>query len=70
MRIHLNQPGYLGDIASYLNEAGCVVRRLHDAVIEVRLPHALNDDQARMELEIYVTAWLIGHDEVSAELVP
>jgi hypothetical protein len=70
MRIHLNEPGYLADIAAYLNDAGCVVRRLHDAVIEVHLPHALNDDHARIELEIYMTAWLIGRDGVSAELVP
>ena len=70
MRIHLSEPGYLADIASYLNEAGCVVRRLHDSLIEVQLPHALNSEDARMELEIYVTAWLIGRDGISAQLVP
>ena len=70
MRIHLDDPTFLPDLAGYLSRCNCVVEERGRGVLEaVPVPAPLEASYLRMELEAYLRIWQLRHPDVKVELV-
>lgn len=56
------------DLLRFLRRAGCQVAVDDDAVV-VEVPDALGEEQARMEVDLYLKAWQASHPEIEAHLL-
>ena len=68
MRVRVSDPALLGDLQRYLRAAECVVEQADDA-LEVSIPRAPSDEQARREVAIYIQAWHAMNPGARAEIV-
>ena len=57
IRLRLSEPGVGEDLASFLCRHGCQAAVVEDRIVAVELPHALHQEQALMELGLYVRLW-------------
>ena len=57
MRVRVSDPALLGDLQRYLRAAECVAEQSGDDTLEVSIPRAPSDEQARREVDIYMKAW-------------
>lgn len=69
MRVQVSDPRLLHDLLSYLRDCGCVAEQASPNEAHVSLPAALGEREARMELGVYVTAWRIRHEGVTADII-
>ncbi len=57
VRLRVSEPNLLDDLLLYLQRRGCAARKLAVDLIEVEVPHAIHLEQARMELDLYLSIW-------------
>jgi hypothetical protein len=48
-------------LAFFLRRQGCAAELRQDGTVLVELPHQLHEQQAEMELELYVRLWEVLH---------
>ncbi len=68
MRIHV-QPDAVDDLLAYLRRANCKAEVGPDGTIVVEVLEAYGDEQARMELDLYLKAWQASHPDTEAHLL-
>jgi hypothetical protein len=57
MRVRASDPSYLRDLERSLLAAECVAEQVGPNELEVSVPGAPNDEQARREILIYLDTW-------------
>jgi hypothetical protein len=73
--VRLTNPGLADDFVAYLRRANCVadlgeVQAHADGVaVEVDVPQAYDDQQARLEVALYLRVWEAVHPGSGAELL-
>ena len=67
--LRLSNPGERDALRAFLEKRECHVEELGHDLLGVALPHELHDEQARLELDLYLRVWESLHDS-QIELVP
>ena len=57
------------ELLEFLRRANCITRVEDDGSVTVEVPDAIGEDQARLEVELYVKAWQASHPDVEAHLI-
>jgi hypothetical protein len=57
MRVRLTDPALVGDLERFLLATECLVERLGSDELDVYVPRAPNEAQARREVGIYLLTW-------------
>jgi hypothetical protein len=68
LRIEVN-PAAREELIEFLRRANCEVREDGDDAVIVEVPGALGDEQARLEVDLYLKAWQVSHPDVDAHLL-
>jgi len=63
------RPGLPRDLQAFLRRADCVAEQCRPDRLEVYVPHAPNEEQARRELNGYVATWQAANRGVEAYIV-
>jgi hypothetical protein len=61
IRLRLSEPGFEADLSTFLCRHECQAEVVEDRIVVVELPHALHEEQARMELGLYIRLWQALH---------
>jgi hypothetical protein len=69
MRVRVSDPALLGDLQRYLRAAQCMVEQSGEDTLDVSIPRAPSDEQARREVAIYLQAWQAVNLGARAEIV-
>jgi hypothetical protein len=69
MRVRVSDPALLGELQRYLRSAECVAERSGENTLDVSIPRAPSDEQARREVAIYIQAWCAMNPGARAEIV-
>jgi len=69
MKIRVHDAADLDELVAYLAERDYVADRVGPNTIEVSRLSSVRHNHVRMELELYLQAWLASHPEASAELI-
>jgi hypothetical protein len=67
MRIQVH-PDAQEELLDFLRRANCDARPDGDEAVLVDVPEALGDDQARLEVDLYLKAWQASRPDVEAHL--
>ena len=57
LHVFLSNPRLLFDLQFFLRRVGCASTQVHSHELEVEVPGAPNEDQARREVNLYLTLW-------------
>jgi hypothetical protein len=68
MRVRISDPSYLGDLEQSLRAAECVIEHVGAHELEVSVPGAPSDEQARREILIYLNTWEAMNPDVRVTL--
>lgn len=68
MRIEVH-PDARQELLEFLRRADCEARADGDGAVVVEVPDAIGDDQARLEVDLYLKAWQASHPDVEAHLL-
>lgn len=68
MKIHVS-PAAQEDLLQFLRRADCVAAAEGEATVVVEVPDALGEEQARMEVDLYLKAWQASHPDLEARLI-
>jgi hypothetical protein len=68
MKIQVD-PDAREELLKFLRHAGCEARVEDDGTVVVEVPAALGEEQARMEVDLYIKAWQASRSDVEAHLV-
>jgi hypothetical protein len=60
--LRLSAPGERDALRAFLEKRECRVEELAPDLLRVQLPHELHDQQARLEIELYLRVWESLHD--------
>jgi hypothetical protein len=60
--LRLTDPGERDALRAFLERRECRVEEMAPDLLCVGLPHELHDQQARLELELYLRVWESLHD--------
>ena len=63
MRIKV-PPEALEELLQFLRRADCQAEAEDDSTVVVEVPAALGEEQARMEVDLYLKAWQASHPDV------
>jgi hypothetical protein len=75
VHVRLSDAGLADEFVGFLRRAGCVVGpgevegHAEGVVLEVRVPYAYDDQQARLEVGLYLGIWETAYPGSSAELL-
>jgi hypothetical protein len=75
VQVRLSDPGLAEELVGFLRRADCVadlgeVEAHADGIaVEVQVPRAYDQDQARMEVALYLRVWEAVHPGSDAELL-
>ena len=69
MRVRVTDASQLDELQRYLRAAECVVEQADDDALDVYIPRAPSDEQARREVGIYLKTWQAMHPEAQAQIV-
>lgn len=69
LHVFISHPPSLQDLCAFLERADCVVQRCHAHDVEVHLPRAYSESQARRELDIYLATWQATNPGIEAYVV-
>jgi hypothetical protein len=69
VRIDVSNPELVADLLEFLRRAKCTAALNDDGSIEVEVPEAFGEEQARMEIDLYLKAWQAAHPDVDAHLL-
>ena len=61
LRLCPRDPDVGDDLALFLCRHGCFAEVAKDGIVVVELPHVLHQEQARMELGLYIRLWQALH---------
>jgi len=67
--LRLSNPGERDALRAFLEKRECHVEELATDLLGVGLPHELHDEQARLEVDLYLRVWESLHDS-RIEIVP
>jgi hypothetical protein len=56
------------ELLEFLRRANCITRVEDDGSVIVEVPDA-SEEQARLEVELYIKAWQASHPDVEAHLI-
>jgi hypothetical protein len=56
------------ELLEFLRRANCVTRVEDDGSVIVEVPDALGEEQARLEVDLYLKAWQASRPDVEAHL--
>ena len=62
MTLRLTDPDERDALSAFLEKHECQVEELADDLLRVRLPHELHEQQARLEVDLYLRVWESLHD--------
>lgn len=68
MRIQVH-PDAQEDLLEFLRRADCEARADGDEAVIVEVPDALGEEQARLEVDLYVKAWQASRPDAEADLL-
>jgi hypothetical protein len=68
MRIQVH-PAAQEELLEFLRRVNCEARADGDEALIVEVPDALGDDQARLEVDLYLKAWQASRPDVEAHLL-
>jgi hypothetical protein len=68
MRIKV-RPEAREELLQFLRRADCQAEAEGDSTVVVSVPAALDEEQARMEVDLYLKAWQASHPDVEAHLL-
>ena len=68
MRIQVD-PDAREELLEFLRHADCDARADDDGTLIVEVPDALGEEQARLEVDLYVKAWQASHPDVETHLL-
>ena len=68
MRIQV-PPEAREEILKFLRRANCRAEAEGDDTLVVEVPDALGEEQARMEVDLYLKAWQASHPDVEAHFL-
>jgi hypothetical protein len=68
MRIEVH-PEAREELLEFLRRAECEVTVEDDGTVLVEVPDALGDEQARLEVDLYLKAWQASRPDVEANLL-
>lgn len=57
MTLRLSDPSERDAFRAFLEKRECHVEELADDLLHVGLPHELHDQQARLEVDLYLRVW-------------
>ena len=66
MRIQV-QPEAREGLLEFLRRARCEARSDDDGTVVVEVPDALGEEQARLEVDLYLKAWQASHPQADVE---
>jgi hypothetical protein len=69
MRVRVSDATLLGDLQRYLRAAECTAEQADEDALDVYVPQAPSDAQARREVDIYLKTWQAMHPGARADLV-
>ena len=69
MRVRVSNPALLGDLQRYLRAVQCVAEQSDENSLDIYVPHAPSDEQARREVAIYLKTWQAMNAGARAEIV-
>jgi hypothetical protein len=61
VRLRLSDPELAESLRSFLERRECAVVRVDTDTLEVGLPHELDAERSRLELELYLRVWQSLH---------
>jgi hypothetical protein len=70
-RVHvfISDPSSLRDLQEFLRRAKCVAEQCRSHVLEVYVPNASNDRQARRDLNVYLATWQTDHPGIETYIL-
>ena len=68
-RLELSEPRLAGEFVEFLRRRECSAEHVA-AVIEVGLPAELDEERARMELDLLLRVWQALHEHALVDVVP
>jgi hypothetical protein len=60
--LRLSDPGERDALRTFLEKRECRVEEIGPDLLRVALPHELHDQQARLEVDLYLRVWESLHD--------
>jgi hypothetical protein len=72
MRVHLrlSNQDLADDLLAFLRRRECLGERIDGSdLLEVALPHTLQEAQAKMELDLLLRVWQVMHPGIRIEVV-
>ena len=69
MTLRLSDPEERDALRAFLEKRECRVEELGPDLLRIALPHELHDEQARLEVDLYLRVWESLHDS-RIDLVP
>jgi hypothetical protein len=60
--LRLSDPGERDALRAFLEKRECRVEEIGPDLLRVALPHELHDQQARLEVDLYLRVWESLHD--------
>lgn len=57
------------ELVEFLERADCTVQIEDDGTLIVTVPDAFGEDQARLEIDLYLKAWQASHPDVETHLL-
>ena len=69
MRVRVSDKSRLQDLIRYLREGGCIAEQAGADTLDVFMPSIPNQEQARIELGVFLTAWRIRNPDVETRLL-
>jgi hypothetical protein len=69
VRLRLDEPALVDNLLNFLARRGCAGERDGEDMIEVELPHDLELEQARLELDLYLRVWQSLHGWTRVDVV-
>ena len=67
--LRLTDPDERDALRTFLEKRECQVEELAHDLLGVGLPHELHDEQARLEVDLYLRVWESLHDS-RIEIIP
>jgi hypothetical protein len=68
LRIQVH-PDAREELLEFLRRVKCEARADGDGAVLVEVPDALGEEQARLEIDLYLKAWQASHPDVKAHLI-
>jgi hypothetical protein len=68
MRIEVH-PAAREELVEFLRRADCEARAEGERTVVVEVPDALGEEQARLEVDLYLKAWQASHPDVDAHML-